>query len=158
MRRPPRSTLFPYTTLFRSPRSGSRTCCASTGRSSPGRARGSAAPRRSCRRAGCRPAGSAPAAPRPGLAARAPPPSERRLLDRREDQRQEVLLEALPLVVDVLRGQHVHHAGPRDLAAHRDDGVDHGHRLAVDVLDVELALLLLALLGAVVRAGREEAR
>src|SRR5437867_4810031 len=30
IRRPPRSTLFPYTTLFRSGRSGPATCCRST--------------------------------------------------------------------------------------------------------------------------------
>src|SRR5216684_7176598 len=48
IRRPPRSTLFPYTTLFRSPRSGASVCrMESTGRPSAGHRGTPAAPRRS---------------------------------------------------------------------------------------------------------------
>src|SRR2546425_1287187 len=55
IRRPPRSTLFPYTTLFRSKAWTSATCCAGTrGTSSIGRARGASSVGSSSIRPGCR--------------------------------------------------------------------------------------------------------
>src|SRR3712207_7311573 len=51
IRRPPRSTLFPYTTLFRSRATGSAAPAAATAaRRSPGPARPGAAPTRGCAR------------------------------------------------------------------------------------------------------------
>src|SRR2546427_9480182 len=49
IRRPPRSTLFPYTTLFRSRRIGGRDCCSSRGSRRCGGRRSRNGCRRRCR-------------------------------------------------------------------------------------------------------------
>src|SRR6266542_5766541 len=109
IRRPPRSTLFPYTTLFRSSRSRSTSAAR---RDRAGSSRSPASARRRGRRTTRRPAWSSPSAPdrsappTPSPAARrrnaCPPPSP--AADLHAARR---LLEVLPdLVVRVARAPH----------------------------------------------------
>src|SRR3712207_8078668 len=98
IRRPPRSTLFPYTTLFRSARVGAE--AARPGRTQPAPPR----PARAAERAG-------PAAGWPGWAGRPRPRSTRRLPDRSEEHTSE-LQSRQYLVCRLLLEKKTKHDGP----------------------------------------------